>query len=661
MRTMKSEKSRTLKYLTKANSKRVYTNSVKILLLITKRFFGLCQPLPKTCRAYIRSSYAHHWQNDAKGILLHMKPLRCAERTLQNLFTLALLFCLPALAQSSYVLVPAGLVRQTPDAITLRIPKGGELSFIVGFGWAPNISASQPAFVGSDVYVTVDVAEYMGLATDKAVVLSQPVTRVPMTPPATTTPLTEQPVTPQSDGANPVATPLPDTTATLPTTPSAPPEAAPVTEDRTGPARATDIRFGGSGSIRVVFDLAGAVDRTALGRSVQQGRLEEGQRLELSLPPLQLPVGDIEPYNNIEVTAFTTATETRVSLLGPTMSYRSYILESPLRYVIDIVPLSFANVTPETREIRPGIIYKRFAAASSAGSTGVHVVEIAPNTGEFRVVGSSGIGAPLTTLASGSLAGINAGYFDTQNFAAIGFLKVDYGLTSFPSRNRASIAFNGVQPPVIGRVQAQLNVRINGQIYFSKSASDMATKLEVHTQANALVGNPTKGVITVSGGRVVENKIGPRAVPPGGFALVYEPDIRDLALIDEGNQAAIEVEFAEPAFGHSRYAVEGGPLLVQNGQPAYQPDLENFKQGDRILDGYTQQAAIGVKPDGTVLLVTADNMVASDLIPLFLSLGADRAMRLDSGSSTSLYLEGKIVNRQTTERRVVSAIIFVPR
>jgi exopolysaccharide biosynthesis protein len=150
-------------------------------------------------------------------------------------------------------------------------------------------------------------------------------------------------------------------------------------------------------------------------------------------------------------------------------------------------------------------------------------------------------------------------------------------------------------------------------------------------------------------------------VPPGGFALVYEPDIRELALVDEGNQAAIEVEFAEPAFGNSRYAVEGGPLLVQNGQPAYQPDLENFRQGDRILDGYTQQAAIGVKPDGTVLLVTADNMVASDLIPLFLSLGADRAMRLDSGASTSLYLEGKIVNRQTTERRVVTAIIFVPR
>jgi hypothetical protein len=554
-----------------------------------------------------------------------------------------------ARAQTAHVLVPAGLVRQTPEAIVIRIPKGGELSFIPGFGWSPNISPSQPVFAGSDVYVTIDVAEYLGLPTNNSVVLSNPSTVPPAISPLATPP------TPTS--VEPSTT-LPQTVAN-PTTPPLEPTPAPITEDRTGPARVTGIRFGGTGSIRVVFDLAGNVDRTALGRSVRQGRLEEGQRLELSLPPLQLPIGDIEPYRNVEVTAQTTATETRVSILAPTMSYQTYTLESPLRYVIDIVPLSFANITPVTREVRPGVVYKHFAANSSAGSSGVHVVEIAPNVGEFRVVGNSGRAVPMTTLASGALAGINAGYFDTQTFATIGFLKVDYGLMSFPSRNRASIAF-GAGQPVMGRVNAQLNVRINGQLYYSQSSSDTQNQIAVHTQSGAVVGDGTKGVITVSGSRVLGNKVGPREVPAGGFALVYEPDIRELALVDEGNQAAIEVEFADPAFSTSRYAIEAGPLLVQNGQPAYNPDLEQFKRGDRILDGYTQQAAIGVKPDGTVLLVTADNMVASDLIPLFISLGADRAMRLDSGSSTSLYLEGNIVNRRTSERRVVTAIIFVP-
>lgn len=579
---------------------------------------------------------------------------------LKSLFFSAffLLFYSVSFGQTSYVLVPTGLVRETPETITIRIPKGGELSFVLGFGWSPNISASQPVLAGDDVYVSVDVAEYLGLATNNAVVLSNP----SFTPPSSTTPPLS--TTPQTGATPQDAMVTPDTS--LPTSPemTPSPEATPtappaVIEDRTGPARASSIRFGGTGSIRIVFDLAGAVDRGALERSTRQGRLEEGQRLELSLPPLQLPAGDIEPYQNIEVTAQTTTIETRVSVIGPAaMSYRAYVLESPLRYVIDIIPLTFANVTPETRELRPGVIYKHFAAPSSAGSSGVHVLEIAPNTGEFRVVGNSGLAAPMTTLASGALAGINAGYFDTQTFSAIGLLKVDYGLLSFPSRNRASIAFGSGQP-FIGRVSAQLHVRINGQLYFSQASSETNDDLTVHTQAGAMVGDGTKGVIIVSNGRVLENKVGPRQVPVNGFALVYEPDIRELALVDEGNQAAIEVEFADPAFGNSRYAIEAGPLLVQNGQAAYQPDLEQFGQGIRI-DSFTQQAAIGVKPDGTVLLVTADNMVIPDLVPLFISLGAENAMRLDSGASTSLYLEGKIVNRQTATRRVVTAIIFVP-
>ncbi|MGL4608546.1 MAG: phosphodiester glycosidase family protein [Trueperaceae bacterium] len=587
------------------------------------------------------------------------------------LFFVGLFFTFPISAQTAYVLIPEGLVRITADAVVIRMPKGGELSFLPGLGWSPNVSPSQPAFAGNDVYVTVDVAEYLGLPTDNTVVLSKPSTMPPVNSPLTIKPPTEteeQTSSFDGEGNSPDTSGTEETKFTEETnetlTPSTSdttlttPEPAPV-EDTTGPARATNIRFGGTGSIRVVFDLAGAVDRAALGRSIKQGRLEEGQRLELSLPPLQLPVGDIEPYQNIEVTAQTTPTETRVNILGPTMNYQTSILENPLRYVIDMVPLSYANITPITREVRPGVVYKHFAANTNAGSTGVHVVEIAPNVGEFRVVGNSGQAAPMTTLASGALTGINAGYFDVQSFVAIGLLKVDHGMLSYPSRNRASIAF-GSEPPIIDRVTAQLNVRINGKLHYSQSSSNTHTQLAVHTQSGALVGSSDKGVITVAGGHVVENKIGPRPVPTNGFALVYEPDIRELALVGEGNQAAIEVEFAEPAFASSRYAIEAGPLLVKNGQAAYNPDLEQFKRGERILDAYTQQAAIGVKPDGTVLLVTADNMVAADLIPLFLSLGADSAMRMDSGSSTSLYLEGNIVNRRTSERKVVTAIIFVP-
>ena len=52
-------------------------------------------------------------------------------------------------------------------------------------------------------------------------------------------------------------------------------------------------------------------------------------------------------------------------------------------------------------------------------------------------------------------------------------------------------------------------------------------------------------------------------------------------------------------------------------------------------------------------------MRAQDLVPLFLTLGAQEAMRLDSGGSAALYGGGRLLNR-TAERRIVSAIVVVP-
>ncbi len=81
--------------------------------------------------------------------------------------------------------------------------------------------------------------------------------------------------------------------------------------------------------------------------------------------------------------------------------------------------------------------------------------------------------------------------------------------------------------------------------------------------------------------------------------------------------------------------------------------------GQRILDAYTQQAAIGLGEDGAVYFVVAEAMNAAGLVPLLISLGIRDAMRLDSGSSTMLLADGQLLNR-AQERRVVSAIVFLP-
>lgn len=417
-----------------------------------------------------------------------------------------------------------------------------------------------------------------------------------------------------------------------------------------------DLRFGGSGTVRVVLDISGLA-AAALGVSEAQGRLADGEVLRVRLPQLILPAELPDPYRGVAVELVSQDGATELQVTAGEASYRIFTLDDPTRVVLDIIPHRYAQVEAETRVLRPGVTYRRFSAPTATGSSGVHVLEMAPGSGEFRVVGQSETPLPVSALTSGAFAGINAGYFDTRTFDAIGLLKVDYGLLSLPSRQRASIGFDD-SGAVIDRVRATVNIRIDGRLY-GGSALGEEGPIEVVAAPGQRAGLPSKGVIVVAGGRVVANRVGPQTVPPGGFAVVYAPERRDLALIDAGAQAALEVEFEPSTFASVRYAVEAGPLLVSNGLPAFAPDQEQFRRGERILDEYTQQAAVGVKPDGTVLFVVADNMVAEDLVPLFLGLGAKEAMRLDSGGSTTLVIGGKVVNR-ASERKVVSAIVFVP-
>ncbi len=415
--------------------------------------------------------------------------------------------------------------------------------------------------------------------------------------------------------------------------------------------RLEDVRFGGDQEVRAVLDVSGMSAQELSGLQLQ-GDVSKGNPLTIHLPPMLLPASSPEPYHGVEVSVGPEPGGVQVSVTGPAFRYKVFPLANPTRLVIDVVPQHQAELPAIQRTIAPGIVYRRFNAPSASGTSVVHVISVAPGAAELRVVGASHEAQTLTKLAAGAVAGINAGYFDPTTFTPVGLLRVDYGLLSLPTENRAAVAF-GPGGTEIARIHAFLSLDVNGEtVNVGRNDGEFA----VATAAGALVGTPRVGVITAQDGVVVGNMVGPRTVPPSGFALVYPPDRQALARIDAGAHVALHVRLTPAAFNQAPYVVEAGPLLVRNGQADYDPTLEGFPTGERILGAVTQQSAIGVKPDGTVLLVVAESMKASDLVPLFLSLGAKDAMRLDSGSSATLVADGKALNRHF-ERRVVSAIV----
>jgi hypothetical protein len=421
--------------------------------------------------------------------------------------------------------------------------------------------------------------------------------------------------------------------------------------------RLSDIRSSSGGTVRLVLDISGLAADSGLQELQGKGRLQDGGVLTLKLPKLLLPLSLPDLPQGLELNLSDQGGRSVLELSGPGMVYHVFSLTHPTRLVIDVTPFHTANVKPQTKTLAPGVVYKVFSAPTEVGESAVHMLEIAPGSGQFKVVASPDDPEKVSDLAGGAFAAINAGYFNTKTFQAIGLLVIDHTLLSLPFLHRASIGF-GLGAPLISRVSVRFSVTLGGQSYQSRGADGDGSILALGHTAGDSIGAPTQGVIVAQNGQVISNTIGPKAVPPGGFAFAYTPDSRALALVNSGAPVSFELHFSPPGFGEASYAVEAGPLLIKDGYPAYDPKSESFATGTRVVDGYTQQAAIGVKADGTVILLTADNMDARDLIPLFLSLGATDAMRLDSGSSATLYAAGKVLNRHF-ERHVVSAIVFM--
>jgi len=435
------------------------------------------------------------------------------------------------------------------------------------------------------------------------------------------------------------------------------PTPEPVPARRAAEPQGVSVRFGGDVQVRIVVDLPHVRSSLALQELNESGRLESGEVLEFDLPHDGSHVSIAERYGDIHVRLDSLGSRLRLRVQGPSISYFTFTLDEPTRFVIDAVPLRDAVVDERSRQLRPGVTHRVLAAQTPVGQSEVQLLEIEPGYGELRVVGVNGAAEPLSRLAGGAYAAINAGYFDTQTNQTVGLLQIDGSLLSLPSRNRASFGV-GPNGPLIARTGASVHIDIGAQTLV-RNSNGTSDGVQLYTSAGALVGSPRRGQLVVDEGRVIANRIGPVRVPAGGFVLAYPPADRELALVDPGARLDVDVRLEPGGFNFARHAVEAGPLLVENGFPAFDPEAENFPRGQRILDAYTQQAAIGVRPDGTVLMLAASAMRAQDLVPLFLELGASDAMRLDSGSSTTLIADGQVLNR-TSERRIVSGIVYVP-
>jgi hypothetical protein len=153
---------------------------------------------------------------------------------------------------------------------------------------------------------------------------------------------------------------------------------------------------------------------------------------------------------------------------------------------------------------------------------------------------------------------------------------------------------------------------------------------------------------------------------------------RACVLVEDGDIRLAAREDAPPS--PSGDLVHAGPMLVQDGAVVYDPseDPEGFSAGSGQFDsditqGRHPRAALGIS-DGHLLAVACDGrrsrvdggLTMSELADVVFGLGAESAINLDGGGSTTLVHRSHLLNRPYStqdqpapeSRPIVSALVL---
>jgi len=296
----------------------------------------------------------------------------------------------------------------------------------------------------------------------------------------------------------------------------------------------------------------------------------------------------------------------------------------------------------------------------------------------------------------GAVAAINAGFFrlDSSNWAGdtAGILKIDGLVISEPTLNRAAVFIDNredqtyvVFEHLSTRDWYELKKRIltvDGCNRERKDNELIEYRPPFHPTTLTEPGGIEVGVIE---GRVVEIRqgLGSSPIPAKGFVLSASGTRRDelkgwitkgwikigmkvtgFTAVDTGE---VTLNRSVP-FG-SEDITNGVPQLIKNGK--IDITWEQEKASKSFVETRHPRTAVAKLKDGKFLMLTVDGRSESsgglslyDLADYLLSLGAVEAMNLDGGGSTTMFLDGKVVNTPSDkegERKVGDAILVTLR
>ncbi|HRI02459.1 MAG TPA: phosphodiester glycosidase family protein [Pyrinomonadaceae bacterium] len=290
----------------------------------------------------------------------------------------------------------------------------------------------------------------------------------------------------------------------------------------------------------------------------------------------------------------------------------------------------------------------------------------------------------------GAFAAINAGFFRLDNsiWAGIpaGALKIDHEIYGESKNGRTALEIlnTNIETLVtIERVNMTCVLEVGDKVFsVGINRERLKDDVVIYTRffGRTTLTNPDGIEIVVMKNKVfgVFKSVGSTKIPDDGYVIsVSGKRVNEfLETLKTGSSLRKRAEYSSAqdgpalnAMSISHDVVGGVPQLLRGGK--IEITWEQEKTTKSFVETRHPRTAVAKLKDGKFLMITVDGRSEAsggiglqDLAEYLLSLGATDAMNLDGGGSTTMFVDGTVVNRPSDkegERKVSDAILVTLR
>lgn len=376
--------------------------------------------------------------------------------------------------------------------------------------------------------------------------------------------------------------------------------------------------------------------------------------------------------------------------------------------IIFLLSLSFSALAQNFQQIADGIEYAEVVRGTEKEPIRANLLRLDLTKVRLDVVHAldAAIGLEKTSSIAarhGAIAAINAGFFrlDKSIFAGddVGVLQIDGKLLSESFGNRIALGIlNRKEKTEVNFGHLIANWEggyvVDSAIVFSgvnreRKANEVILYTPEFHRTTLTDSSGMEIILDDCSSRCHKTKVientGSAVIPSNGYVISIGKDAKEKAktvlfyakkiqkktydkIALYRNFDSLEAE-QRLLFYRAEDIVAGVPQLIKNGK--IEITWEQEKTNKSFVETKHPRTAVAKLKDGKFLMVTVDGrsessggMSLQQLAEFLLEQGATDAMNLDGGGSTTMFLNGKVVNHPSDkegERSVGDAILVFPR